>query len=73
MPATSAGTPASAKLYRDYTYDAVGNIATILDHSNGNQTETFSYDALDRLVSGATSGGAAAPIMRRTLIMRWAI
>ncbi len=41
-----------------YTYDANGNVLTIKDYLAGNpQTQTFAYDALDRLASAVTSGG----------------
>ena len=37
-----------------YTYDAVGNIKTIVDARNSNQKQCFSYDELDRLVHAYT-------------------
>jgi RHS repeat-associated protein len=40
-----------------YTYDAVGNIVSLTDVTNSNQTQTFTYDALDRLTSAWTNGG----------------
>ncbi len=41
-----------------YTYDAAGNILTIQDYKAGNpQTQTFTYDSLNRLVTAAASGG----------------
>ena len=44
-----------------YTYDAVGNVLTIKDYkvSGGTQTQSFSYDALDRLTGASASGGDA--------------
>ena len=53
-----AGTPANPTSLQDlrYTYDAVGNIASIQDWKAGSpETQSFSYDHLDRLtgVSGA--------------------
>jgi uncharacterized repeat protein (TIGR01451 family) len=42
-----------------YTYDAVGNVMTIVDHNAGPQTQTFEYDEIDRLTRGHTSGGSA--------------
>ncbi|MFZ2361346.1 MAG: RHS repeat-associated core domain-containing protein [Anaerolineae bacterium] len=42
-----------------YTYDAVGNVETIVDHNAGSQTQTFEYDEIDRLTRGHTSGGSA--------------
>jgi YD repeat-containing protein len=42
-----------------YTYDAVGNGLTIADSlAGGTQTQTFSYDAADRLASAAATGGS---------------
>lgn len=41
----------------DYTYDPVGNILTIADALAGPQTQTFTYDALDRLTSANVTGG----------------
>jgi RHS repeat-associated protein len=41
-----------------YSYDAGGNVLTINDYkAGGTQTQTFTYDALDRLVSAVASGG----------------
>ena len=40
-----------------YAYDPVGNVRTITDTSNSGQVLTFTYDALDRLTRGYTSGG----------------
>jgi RHS repeat-associated protein len=40
-----------------YTYDAVGNVLTILDNKAGPQTQTFHYDSLDRLADATASGG----------------
>jgi YD repeat-containing protein len=41
-----------------YTYDQNGNVLTIQDYKVGSpQTQTFTYDALDRLTSGVASGG----------------
>ncbi len=42
----------------EYHYDAVGNIDWIKDWKAGPQTQNFGYDALDRLTSAYTSGGA---------------
>jgi YD repeat-containing protein len=36
-------------LQLEYTYDDVGNVASIIDVTKGNQLQTFTYDALDRL------------------------
>ena len=44
-----------------YTYDPVGNVASITDGQGpggGQQVQEFGYDSLDRLVSAAATGGA---------------
>lgn len=41
-----------------YSYDAIGNINTITDAVAG-ETQSFGYDALDRLVSVSATGGPA--------------
>jgi RHS repeat-associated protein len=64
------GTPANPTLFQDlryYTgsegsptpaYDAVGNLVNIYDYKLGSpQTQTFAYDALDRLTGAQASGG----------------
>jgi RHS repeat-associated protein len=38
-----------------YSYDAVGNVKTILEATNANQKQCFTYDALDQLTKGTTS------------------
>ena len=54
----SVGTPDSLQDLR-YTYDANGNVLTTKDYKAGNpQTQTFTYDWLDRLISGQASGGS---------------
>ena len=41
-----------------YTYDANGDVLTIQDYLAGSpQTQTFTYNTLDRLTSGVASGG----------------
>jgi hypothetical protein len=41
-----------------YTYDAVGNPLSIVDYIMGNpQTQTFTYDALNRLTGAQADGG----------------
>ena len=41
-----------------YTYDDVGNITSIVDTlAGGTQTQSFSYDALNRLVTASAVGG----------------
>ena len=39
----------------NYSYDNVGNVQSITDAGNSNQTQSFGYDWLDRLVSASTS------------------
>ena len=62
------GTPGAATSLQDLRYgdlspeaswyDAVGNILTIKDYkAGGTQTQSFSYDNADRLLSAAASGG----------------
>jgi YD repeat-containing protein len=54
------GTPGNPTLRQDlrYTYDAVGNVLTIQDYKAGSpQTQTFTYDALDRLETAGAAGG----------------
>ncbi len=51
-----------ARLLQDlrYTYDAMGNVLTLKDYWNNNggpQTQTFTYDTLDRLTSAQAFGG----------------
>ena len=51
------GNPSSLQDLR-YTYGATGNVLTIQDFKMGlPQTQTFSYDPLDRLLSASASGG----------------
>jgi YD repeat-containing protein len=38
-----------------YAYDPVGNVKAITDTVNSGQVITFTYDALDRLVSAKTT------------------
>ena len=40
-----------------YDYDPVGNISSITDSQAGPQTQTFTYDALDRLANANVTGG----------------
>ena len=44
-----------------YSYDAVGNVLSIQDNNvtGGAQTQTFTYDGLDRLLSATVTGGGA--------------
>ncbi len=43
-----------------YTYDAAGNVLTLIDTKvlGGTQTQSFAYDHLDRLVSASATGGS---------------
>ena len=42
----------------EYAYDTVGNVSSIKDYkAGGTQTQTFTYDALDRVISATVSGG----------------
>jgi RHS repeat-associated protein len=44
--------------YLQYTYDANGNVLTIQDYKAGSpQTQTFTYDALDRLSTAKAENG----------------
>ncbi|MCX7854281.1 MAG: hypothetical protein N2383_16060, partial [Caldilineales bacterium] len=45
----------------EYVYDAVGNVLTIKDYkvTGGTQTQSFTYDPLDRLLSAGASGGSS--------------
>ncbi len=49
-------TATNGAMNRSYTYDPVGNVKTIADNL-ATQTQTFDYDARDRLTHAATSGG----------------
>ena len=55
---TSSDADSLQKLY--YTYDAVGNVKTIKDYlaAGGTQTQTFGYDALERLTGATATGGS---------------
>ncbi len=62
-----SGTPADSDSLQDLRYysgtdtpqyDANGNLLNIYDYkAGGTQTQTFTYDTLDRLLSAAASGG----------------
>ncbi len=45
----------TALLNLSYGYDNVGNVASIRDYTNSDQTQSFIYDALDRLSSALTT------------------
>jgi len=60
LKSLSAVTNSSGALLMNlgYTYDVNGNITKIEDFVMGNpQTQTFTYDSIDRLASGQASGG----------------
>jgi YD repeat-containing protein len=40
-----------------YAYDMIGNVTSITETTNSGQMQSFAYDALNRLVDAATSGG----------------
>src|SRR5690606_34513302 len=44
-----------------YTYDNVGNVVSIVDYkvAGGAQTQAFTYDYLDRLLTANAAGGSA--------------
>ena len=42
-----------------YTYNDVGDILSIVDDRAGPQTQTFTYDVLDRLETASVSGGTS--------------
>ncbi len=42
-----------------YTYDKNANVRTIVDNPAGPQTQTFTYDALNRLDSAVVTGGTS--------------
>ncbi len=56
-----SGSPADPDSLQDlrYTYDTNGNVLTIQDYKAGSpQTQTFTYDNLDRLSTAQASGGS---------------
>jgi RHS repeat-associated protein len=53
--------------YMYYVYDAVGNVTQIKDYrAGGTQTQSFSYDALDRLKTAAASGGTGGTYSQKS-------
>ena len=50
----------SLQLSLSYTYDANGNILTIADNGY-NQTQTFTYDSLNRLISASAPASGSIP------------
>jgi RHS repeat-associated protein len=65
-----AGVPDDLTSLQDlnYTYDAVGNVLTILDNKAGPQTQTFTYDALDRLQTAQAVGGSGGTYAQETYL-----
>jgi len=51
-----------------YTYDDVGNVLTITDTAavGGSQTQSFAYDALNRLLTAPPSGGSYGAYTQRS-------
>jgi RHS repeat-associated protein len=51
-----------------YNYDDVGNVLTIADAAafGGSQTQSFSYDALDRLATAQATGGSHGAYAQRS-------
>lgn len=55
LAGTAASVPATASLVDlTYTYDAAGNVNTILDLNNSGQQQCFNYDSLNRLTTAST-------------------
>jgi len=55
---TGPTTPFEGLQKMEYTYDSVGNVLTIKDYNaGGTQTQTFTYDPLDRILTAIASGG----------------
>jgi RHS repeat-associated protein len=50
--------PASNLQNLTYDYDPVGNINAIVDSLSGPQTQSFTYDALDRVLTSSATGGS---------------
>ena len=63
-----SGTPTSL-MNLTYAYDPVGNALTIADaNAGGTQTQTFTYDALNRLSTTAASGGTGGTYTQKTYL-----
>jgi YD repeat-containing protein len=64
---TGTSSSATSLQYMSYTYDAVGNVLTIKDYkAGGTQTQSFSYDALDRLLTAVASGGSGGTYSQKS-------
>ena len=53
-----------------YSYDDQGNVLTVVDAAafGGSQTQTFSYDALNRLLSAQAAGGSNGTYSQRSYV-----
>ena len=53
-----------------YSYDDQGNVLTVVDAAayGGSQTQTFSYDALNRLLSAQAAGGSYGTYSQRSYV-----
>jgi YD repeat-containing protein len=53
-----------------YSYDDQGNVLTVVDAAayGGSQTQTFSYDALNRLLSAQAAGGSHGTYSQRSYV-----
>ena len=53
-----------------YSYDDQGNVLTVMDAAafGGSQTQTFSYDALNRLLSAQAAGGSYGTYSQRSYV-----
>ena len=60
LAGTTASVPATPSLVDlTYTYDAAGNVETILDLNNSGQQQCFTYDSMNRLTAASTHNDAA--------------
>ncbi len=53
-----------------YTYDDQGNVLTVVDAAafGGSQTQTFAYDALNRLLTAQATGGSYGTYAQRSYV-----
>ncbi|MDH7486114.1 MAG: RHS repeat-associated core domain-containing protein [Anaerolineae bacterium] len=58
---TGSASPYEGLQNLEYAYDAVGNVLTIKDYkvAGGTQTQSFTYDFLDRVLSATVTGGSS--------------